>query len=383
MNSAKVRIFDTTLRDGLQSPNINPVTLDQRIAIGQLLSDMGVDIVEAGFAIASELDFRTIEGLSQKGLDATICSLARTRKEDIERAGEALKVARRGRIHTFISTSPLHMEKKLGKTPGEVLAMAVDAVKMARNLSDDVQFSLEDYTRTEPEFAWKVIEAVIAAGAGTVNLPDTVGYSVPDEYAALIAGVINNVPNADKAVFSTHCHNDLGLAVANSLAGVRAGARQVECSINGIGERAGNAAMEEIVMTMKVRPQLYPFETTLNTRKFMAASNLVQQTTGMHVQFNKAIVGKNAFAHESGIHQHGMSKDRRTYEIMSPEDVGQDHSELTLGVTSGREGLRKKMEQLGLPMSKEQLDKLYPLFMAEAAKGRVADTILKQLAAKL
>ncbi|MBI1362424.1 MAG: 2-isopropylmalate synthase [Proteobacteria bacterium] len=379
----RLRIFDTTLRDGLQSPGIHPVTLEGRVAIGLKLAEMGVDIIEAGFAIGGKLDYDTIATLAQKGLDATVCSLARTKRDDIEAAGNALKAARSGRIHTFISTSPLHMEHKLRLAPDAVLQAAIDGVKLARSLSDDVQFSLEDYTRTEREFSYKVIEAVINAGATTINLPDTVGYSTPDDYAELIAGVVNNVPNIDKAVISTHCHNDLGLAVANSLAGAQAGARQIECSINGIGERAGNAAMEEIVMAMRVRRDRMKLETGVRTEYFMAASELVQDLTGMAVQRNKAIVGANAFAHESGIHQHGVGKNRETYEIMTPESVGQKKSAITLGVTSGRDGLRRKMEELGYTLQKEQIDKLYPLFMDEAAKGRVTDAKLKELAAKL
>lgn len=378
-----IKIFDTTLRDGLQSPNINPVPLQGRVAIGEALSKLGVDIIEAGFAIGSDLDFETIRTLAQKGVETTICSLARTMEADIDAAGNALKVARRGRIHTFISTSPLHREKKLGMDKAQVLARTSQAVAYARNQMDDVQFSLEDYTRTEPDFAYQVIEAAIAAGATTINLPDTVGYSTPEEYAALIKGVLNNVPNVDKAILSTHCHNDLGLAVANSLAGVAAGARQVECSINGIGERAGNAAMEEVVMTLRTRADILPFTTDLDTTQFMTMSLLIQELTGMMVQKNKAIVGQNAFAHESGIHQHGVSKDRRTYEIMTPESVGQSTSQLTLGVTSGRAGLKKKLEEMGYKnLDGDQLTKFYITFMAKAQTARLSDDEFKKLAAK-
>jgi len=379
----RVRIFDTTLRDGLQSPGIHPVTLEGRVAIGTKLAAMGVDIIEAGFAIGGKLDYDTIATLAQKGLDATVCSLARTKSEDIESAGSALKGARSGRIHTFISTSPLHMEHKLRLSPEAVLQAAIDGVKLARSLSDDVQFSLEDYTRTDRDFSYRVIEAVIAAGATTINLPDTVGYATPDEYAELITGVMNTVPNVDKAVLSTHCHNDLGLAVANSLAGAQAGARQIECSINGIGERAGNAAMEEIIMAMRVRRDRLGFETSIDTKHFMAASELVQELTGMAVQRNKAIVGANAFAHESGIHQHGVGKNPETYEIMTPDSVGQHKAGISVGVSSGRDGLRRKLEELGLKLEKEQVDALYPIFMEEAAKGRVSDAQLKALAAKV
>ncbi len=370
MNQSVI-IFDTTLRDGLQSPHINPVSHADRVAFGLLLNDMGVDVIEAGFAIASKLDFNTIATLAQKGLDSTICSLARSNEQDIDAAGKALQGARRGRIHTFISTSPLHMEHKLRMSPEDVLDASIKAVKHATKYTDDIQFSLEDFTRTEHDFAKHVIEAVIDAGASTVNLPDTVGYSTPDEMAELI-DMAMTVPNADKAVFSMHCHNDLGLAVANSLSGALAGARQIECTINGLGERAGNAAMEELVMAMRTRNNRYPFTNNIKTEKFMEASNFIAEKTGLHVQKNKAIVGENAFAHESGIHQNGMSKNRNTYEIMTPESVGQ-HEGLTLGVTSGREGLRKKAESMGFNLDKDQLARLYDLFMIEAANGRVSD----------
>jgi 2-isopropylmalate synthase len=383
MANNRVIIFDTTLRDGLQSPNLSPVNLDQRVDIGVRLSELGVDVIEAGFAIASELDYKTISTLAPKGLDATICSLCRAKDDDIDRAGDALKAARRGRVHTFISTSPLHMEHKLRMTPEQVLEAAVAAVKRARTHTDDVEFSLEDFTRTDRDFSYRVIEAVIKAGATTVNLPDTVGYSLPTDYADLIAGVVANVPNADKAVLSTHCHNDLGVAVANSLAGVMAGARQIECSINGIGERAGNAAMEELVMAMRVRADLMPYTTGIHAQRFKATSDRVAEITGLHVQKNKAVVGMNAFAHESGIHQHGMGKDRRTYEIMTPESVGQERSSLTLGVTSGRDGLTRKAQELGYSLSRDQVERLYPLFMEEAAQHRVNDTALKALIAKV
>lgn len=380
----KVKIFDTTLRDGLQSPNINPVPLEGRVAIGEALAKLGVDVIEAGFAIGSDLDYKTINTLAQKGVDATICSLARTMTADIDAAGNALKIARTGRIHTFISTSPLHREKKLGMDKAQVLAKTSEAVAYARNLIDDVQFSLEDYTRTEPEFAYEVIEAAIHAGATTINLPDTVGYSTPEEYAALIKGVLNNVPNVDKAILSTHCHNDLGLAVANSLSGVLAGARQVECSINGVGERAGNAALEEVVITLRTRADILPFTTDIHTPQFMNISQLVQELTGMAVQKNKAIVGQNAFAHESGIHQHGVSKDRRTYEIMTPESVGQSTTQLTLGVTSGRAGLKKKLEELGFKnIPPENLTQFYIVFMQAASEKRLDDAAIEKLAKNL
>jgi 2-isopropylmalate synthase len=378
MDKNHVYIFDTTLRDGLQSPGVLPLTLDQRVEIGLALAKMKVDVIEAGFAIASQLDFDSIRTLAQKGLDSTICSLCRVSEGDIEKSAEALQGARRGRIHTFISTSPLHMEHKLQMKPEAVLEAAAKGVKLARNYTDDVEFSLEDFTRTEKDFSYKIIEAVIEAGATTVNLPDTVGYSTPEEYGQLVAGVKNNVSNADKAILSTHCHNDLGLAVATSLAGVANGARQVECSINGIGERAGNAAMEEVVMAMKVRPDIFDLQTQLITEHFTPTSQLVSRLTGMQVQRNKAIVGENAFAHESGIHQHGINKNRETYEIMTPESVGQG-SALTLGVTSGRSGLAAKMNALGFNLDKESIDKIYPLFLKQAESGRVGDEDLRRL----
>lgn len=374
----QITIFDTTLRDGLQSPHINPVSHSDRVAFGMLMSEMGVDVIEAGFAIASELDFNTIATLSQKGLDSTICSLSRANEADIEASANALKGARSGRIHTFISTSPLHMEHKLRLSPDAVLERAIHAVKMARNHTDDVQFSLEDFTRTDKDFARRVIEGVIAAGATTINLPDTVGYTTPEEMAELTRNAMS-AKGANKATFSMHCHNDLGLAVANTLSGLNAGARQVECTINGLGERAGNAAMEEVVMVLRTRATTYPYTDNIDTTKFMKASRFISEKTGLHVQKNKAIVGDNAFAHESGIHQHGMSKNRSTYEIMTPESVGQTSAGLTLGVTSGREGLRKKAESLGFNIDNEQLSLLYSVFMKEAEHGRVSDQDIRNM----
>ena len=385
MANTPVKIFDTTLRDGLQSPNIHPITLAGRVAIGEALHALGVDVIEAGFAIGSELDSQTIKTLAEKKFDTTICALARTLKADIDAAGDALKDAPQARIHTFISTSPLHREKKLGMDKQQVLEQTQQGVRHALSYVDDVQFSLEDYTRTEPDFAYQVIDTAIKAGATTINLPDTVGYSTPDEYAGLIKGVINNVEGIDKAILSTHCHDDLGLAVANSLAGVQSGARQIECSINGIGERAGNAAMEELVMALQVRADILPFSTRIKTENFMTISQLVQELTGLAVQKNKAIVGQNAFAHESGIHQHGINKDRRTYEILTPESVGQSASQLTLGVTSGRSGLLKKLEQLGFNtqnLTPEKATEIYLAFMAQAAEKRMTDDDISTLAGK-
>lgn len=373
-----VYIFDTTLRDGLQSPGVLPLTLEQRVEIGMTLANMKVDIIEAGFAIGSQLDFDTIKTLSEKGLDSVICSLSRVSESDIEKSAEALKGARRSRIHTFISTSPLHMEHKLRMQPEDVLNAAVKGVKLARNYTDDVEFSLEDFTRTDKEFSYRVIDAVIKAGATTINLPDTVGYSMPAEYGQLVADVKDSISNMEGVILSTHCHNDLGVAVATSLAGVANGARQIECSINGIGERAGNAAMEEVVMAMKIRQDLFETTTGLITELFTPTSKIVSKLTGMPVQRNKAIVGENAFTHESGIHQHGINQNRETYEIMTPESVGQG-SELTLGVTSGRSGLAEKVKSLGFNMGKEEIDLLYPAFLKQAENGRVGDDDLRQL----
>ncbi|MFT7144827.1 MAG: 2-isopropylmalate synthase [bacterium] len=373
MKKERIYILDTTLRDGLQAPNTNPVNIKQRLEIGALLANMNVDIIEAGFAIGSKNDFGTIKGLASMGLDNTICSLARSMPADIDAAGEAIKGARRGRIHTFISTSPIHMTAKLNMTPEEVLDNAVKGIKMASKYTDDIQFSLEDYTRTEKDFAFRMVEAVINAGATTVNLPDTVGYTLPQEFKRMVIELLHNVPNSDKAIFSTHCHNDLGLAVANSLAGVIGGARQIECTINGLGERAGNAAMEEIIMAYHVRGDRMLYKNNIITEKFKEASDMLAKYTDAPVQKNKAIVGINAFAHESGIHQHGVGKDARTYEIMTPKSVGWGHTTISLGVTSGSDGLMQKSKELGYNLSKEDIKRIYPMFMQKAEKGRVSD----------
>lgn len=349
----KLVIFDTTLRDGEQSPGAS-MTKDEKVRIGKMLEKMRVNVIEAGFAIASPGDFEAVKAVAQAVKDSTVCSLARAVRVDIERAGEALKNANSGRIHTFIATSPIHMKYKLQMEPDAVLAQAVEAVKMARNLSEDVEFSLEDGSRTEPDFMYRIIEAVIAAGARTINIPDTVGYGTPEEYGALFKNVLNNVPNADKAIFSTHCHNDLGLAVANSLAAVMNGVRQVECTINGLGERAGNASLEEIVMAVQTRKDFYPVETTIDTRHIVPTSRLVASVTGFPVQPNKAIVGANAFAHESGIHQDGVLKHRETYEIMKAEDVGWNANKLVLGKHSGRAAVRARFEELGVTFDSPQ-----------------------------
>ena len=333
--SNNVIIFDTTLRDGEQSPGAS-MNLDEKLRIAETLEEMGVDVIEAGFPIASNGDFEAVNESAKLVKNSTVCGLARSGRGDIERAAEALKPAARSRIHTFIATSPLHMKYKLQMEPDEVYQHVIDSVSHARNFTDDVDWSPEDGTRSDHDFLCRCVEAAINAGASCINLPDTVGYSVPTEFGGLIKMLIERVPNSDKAIFSTHCHNDLGLAVANSLAGVEAGARQVECTINGLGERAGNAALEEVVMSLRTRPDAMPYSTNIKTEMITKASRLVSAITGFTVQPNKAIVGANAFAHESGIHQDGMLKNASTYEIMTPDSVGLTESKLVLGKLSGR-----------------------------------------------
>jgi 2-isopropylmalate synthase len=346
MTKDRLIIFDTTLRDGEQSPGAS-MTLDEKLRIAHVLEKMRVDVIEAGFAIASVGDFESVRAVAESVKESTVCSLARTSPADIERAAEALAPAPLKRIHTFIATSPIHMEYKLRMQPDAVLEQAVGAVKLARNFTDDVEFSCEDASRSEFDFLCKVVEQVIAAGATTINLPDTVGYGEPGEYGAMVGRLIQAVANADKAVFSVHCHNDLGLAVANSLSAVMQGARQVECTINGLGERAGNASLEEIVMAVRTRHDLFPVETSIDSSQIVPASRLVSTITGFPVQPNKAIVGANAFAHESGIHQDGVLKFRETYEIMRAEDVGWNTNKLVLGKHSGRAALKARLEELG------------------------------------
>lgn len=340
-------IFDTTLRDGEQSPGAS-MTGDEKVRIAKMLDKMNVDIIEAGFAIASPGDFEAIQSVAKAVKNSTVCSLARALKVDIERAGAAVAPAASGRIHTFIATSPIHMQYKLQMEPAQVLEQAVNAVKLARNLAADVEFSCEDASRSEFEFMCRIIEAVIDAGARTINLPDTVGYAEPGEYGEMFSRLINNIPNSDKAIFSTHCHNDLGLAVANSLSAVMHGARQIECTINGLGERAGNASLEEVVMAIKTRKDLMPVETRIDTSHIVPTSRLVSSITGFPVQPNKAIVGANAFAHESGIHQDGVLKHRETYEIMSAESVGWTTNKLVLGKHSGRAAVKVRFQDLGI-----------------------------------
>jgi 2-isopropylmalate synthase len=342
----RVIIFDTTLRDGEQSPGAS-MTRDEKLRIAKQLERMRVDVIEAGFAIASPGDFESVKTIADAIKESTVCSLSRALNADIDRAGEALKNAASGRIHTFIATSPIHMKYKLQMQPDQVVEHAVKAVKRARSLVGDVEFSLEDASRSELDFMCRIIEAVIDAGASTINIPDTVGYAVPEEFGHTIGQLIERIPNSDKAIFSVHCHNDLGLAVANSLAAVSAGARQIECTINGLGERAGNASLEEVVMALRTRKDRFGLETNIDTTQIVPASRLVSSVTGFPVQPNKAIVGANAFAHESGIHQDGVLKHRETYEIMTAQDVGWNTNRMVLGKLSGRNAFRTRLEELG------------------------------------
>jgi 2-isopropylmalate synthase len=346
-------IFDTTLRDGEQSPGAS-MTLDEKVRIARALERLRVDVIEAGFPIASPGDFEAVKAVAEAVKDSTICGLARTIDQDIDRAGEAVRGANRSRIHTFIATSPIHMQKKLRMNPAEVLEQAVRAVKRARKYTDDVEFSAEDACRSNIDFLCRITEAAIDAGAGTINLPDTVGYVLPNQIAAIIKAIIERVPNSDKAIFSSHCHNDLGLAVANSLAAVMAGARQVECTINGLGERAGNAALEEIVMAVRTRQDVFNCDTGIATREILNCSRLVSTITGFPVQPNKAIVGANAFAHEAGIHQDGILKERETYEIMRAEDIGWHSNRMVLGKHSGRNAFRSRLKELGIEFEREE-----------------------------
>ena len=353
MSSDHLIIFDTTLRDGEQSPGAS-MTREEKVRIARQLERMRVDIIEAGFPAASNGDFESVKAVADVIKDSTVCALARALERDIERAGEALRGANSSRIHTFIATSPIHMEKKLRMSPDQVITQAVKAVTWARQYTDNVEFSPEDAGRSDPDFLCRVLEAVIAAGARTLNIPDTVGYSVPGQFGELIRSLRERIPNADKAIFSVHCHNDLGLAVANSLSAVLNGARQVECTINGLGERAGNAALEEIVMAVRTRSDVFQCSTRIDTTQIVPASRLVASITGFAVQPNKAIVGANAFAHESGIHQDGVLKHRETYEIMCAEDVGWSANKIVLGKHSGRNAFRTRLTELGIDLGSEE-----------------------------
>ena len=361
MAKDRVLIFYTTLRDGEQCPGAS-MTLEEKLQVAELLDEMGVDIIEAGFPIASNGDFESVSEIAKRVKRATVCGLARAGQKDIDRAGEAVRHAQNPRIHTFISTSPVHMKYKLQMEPEKVLDLVTQSVTRARNLVPDVEWSAEDGTRTEHDFLCRVVEAAIKAGATTINIPDTVGYTVPDEYRALFEMLRNRVPNADKAIFSVHCHNDLGMAVANSMAGVMGGARQIECTINGIGERAGNAALEEAVMAIKTRGDVLNFETGIDTTMLTRASKLASAVTSFPVQYNKAIVGRNAFAHESGIHQDGMLKNNQTYEIMTPESVGVSKTSLVMGKHSGRHAFREKLKELGYELGENALEDVFKRF---------------------
>ena len=385
MSQDRVIIFDTTLRDGEQSPGAS-MTKEEKLRIAKALEKLRVDVIEAGFAIASPGDFEAVKSIADTIKDSTICSLARAVDADIDRAAEALVNANSGRIHTFIATSPIHMEHKLRLRPDQVIEQAVHAIKRARNLCADVEFSCEDGGRSEIDFLCRIIERAIDAGARTINIPDTVGYAIPHQFAETIRQVIERVPNADKAIFSVHCHNDLGLAVANSLAAITAGARQVECTINGLGERAGNASLEEIVMAIKTRQDVLGVQTRIVTEHILSTSRLVSSITGFPVQPNKAIVGANAFAHESGIHQDGVLKHRETYEIMSAQSVGWHANRLSLGKLSGRNAFRTRLQELGIELSdqdelnsafarfKELADKKHEIF-DEDLQALVSDTL--------
>jgi 2-isopropylmalate synthase len=353
MSQDKLIIFDTTLRDGEQSPGAS-MTKDEKLRIARQLERLKVDVIEAGFAASSNGDFEAVKAIAEAIKESTVCSLARANDRDIARAAEALKGSQRARIHTFIATSPLHMEKKLRMTPDQVFEQAKLAVRFARNLRDDIEFSPEDGYRSEPDFLVRVLEAVIAEGATTINIPDTVGYAIPELYGEFIRNLRERVPNSDKAVWSVHCHNDLGMAVANSLAGVKiGGARQVECTINGLGERAGNCSLEEVVMAVKTRRDYFNLALNIDTTQIVSASRMVSQTTGFVVQPNKAVVGANAFAHASGIHQDGVLKARDTYEIMRAEDVGWSANKIVLGKLSGRNAFKQRLQELGIQLESE------------------------------
>ncbi|MGB9668085.1 MAG: 2-isopropylmalate synthase [Thermosulfidibacteraceae bacterium] len=366
----RIIIFDTTLRDGEQAPGFS-MTLNEKLMLAQQLARLGVDVIEAGFAASSPGDFSSVRKIAEEVKGPIICSLARANKKDIEAAAKALEPAERKRIHTFIATSEIHMKYKLKMDKEEVLARAIEAVKFARNFTDDVEFSAEDATRSDLNFLCKIFEEVIKAGATTINIPDTVGYAIPSEFKEKILYIINRVPNIDKVILSVHCHNDLGLAVANSLIAIEVGVRQVECTINGIGERAGNAALEEIVMAIKTRRDHFKLTTNINTKEIYRTSQLLSHITGVYVQPNKAIVGKNAFAHEAGIHQHGVLENPLTYEIMKPEDIGLPTNTIVLGKHSGRHALKKRIEELGFTnIPDEALDKIFEKFKVIADRKK-------------
>ncbi|MGI6623382.1 MAG: 2-isopropylmalate synthase [Acetivibrionales bacterium] len=368
--SNRVYIFDTTLRDGEQSPGCS-MNLQEKIEVAKQLERLKVDIIEAGFAISSPGDFQSVKTIAETVKDCTVASLSRALTQDIDRSWEAIKNAVSPRIHVFLATSPIHMKYKLRMSPEDVLDRAVKMVAYAKKYCSDIEFSAEDATRSEPEFLYRVFEAVINAGATVINVPDTVGYTTPDEFYQLIKNIKQNVSNSDKAIISVHCHNDLGMAVANTLAAAKAGAAQLECTINGIGERAGNAAMEEIVMAIKTRPQLFDMDLRVDTTKISRSSKLISSITGVPVQPNKAIVGANAFAHESGIHQHGVLAEKSTYEIMTPESIGLSQNAMVLGKHSGRHAFEDRLKSLGYNLSKEELDETFKKFKILADKKKV------------
>ena len=383
MAPASLTIFDTTLRDGEQAPGFSLRT-DEKLELARQLDALGVDVIEAGFPIASDADAESVRVIAKAVRRPVVAALARCRPADIDRAGESLKPAERSRVHTFIATSDLHLKGKLRISREQCLAAAADCVKQARRYTDDVEFSAEDATRTDLDFLCRVVEAAIEAGATTINLPDTVGYCTPDEITAFFRQVQEKIPSAGRVIFSAHCHDDLGLAVANTLAAVQAGCRQVECTINGIGERAGNASLEEIIMATRVRRDLLPYETRIQTKGLYACSQLLTRLTQEPVQANKAIVGRNAFAHEAGVHQDGMIKDRRTYEIMRPEDVGVEQTTLVLGKHSGRHAVQKRCEQLGYQLSRLEVDRVYRKVIALAdAKKTIEDRDVSAIAASV
>jgi 2-isopropylmalate synthase len=374
-------VFDTTLRDGEQSPGVR-LSLAQKLEIGHQLVRLGVDIIEAGFPISSPGDFESVHTLATELKGVTICGLTRARQKDIEVAAEALAPAERRRIHTGLGVSQNHLDNKLRMTKEQALETGVNAVKCARQFTDDIEYFMEDSGRADRDYVYKVVEEVIKAGATTINVPDTTGYAYPDEYRDLMAGILNNVPNADKAILSCHCHNDLGMATANTVAGVMGGARQVEVTINGIGERAGNTALEEVVMALYVRRDVLDIATRIDTTQLLITSRLVSQLTGMLVQRNKAVVGANAYAHSSGIHQDGVLKDRSTYEIIDPSLVGAAKSEIILTARSGRHGLKHRLQELGYEFTPERFEQIYSKFLEMAdTLSEVGDEHLRELVA--
>jgi 2-isopropylmalate synthase len=378
-NTDRVFIFDTTLRDGEQCPGAT-MTFEEKLHVAKILDDMGVDVIEAGFPIASEGDFQAVSEIARRIKKSVVCGLSRAGEADIDRAGEAVKNAARPRIHTFLSTSPVHRKHKLQKSAEQVLEMVHFQVSRARNWVADVEWSAEDATRTEIDYLCRCVETAIKAGATTINLPDTVGYATPEEYYQMFRTVMEKVPGSEKVIFSVHCHNDLGMAVANSLAGVRAGCRQIECTINGIGERAGNASLEEVVMAIKTRSDVLPYHVGIEAKMLNRASKLVSAATSFPVQYNKAIVGRNAFAHESGIHQDGMLKHNQTYEIMTPESVGVSKTSLVMGKHSGRNAFRTKLKEMGYELGENALEDAFNRFKALAdRKKHVYDEDLEAL----